>query len=188
MHRIPVALLCCGLLVGCGIDHPRRGAADTRLASPHPPQSIDSVRLRWQDSARALLREIRLRSGPVEPEGPALIAVYPFLEPGAEIHDPELASLVADFRAGLVAARRIADAAGLEYWEQYGSSISLADRRSQMLSWPSVGRDGVGYVIVVPGFPPWTLFGHRADTVLAQDVAAYLEQVRAMQAPPPRGS
>jgi hypothetical protein len=126
--------------------------------------------------------------GPVEPEGPALIAVYPFIEPRAEILDPELASLVADFRAGLTAARRIAEGAELEFWERYGPAINLADRRSQMLSRPSVGRDGVGYVIVVPGFPPRTLLGHRADTILAQDVAAYLEQVRAMQAPPPRGS
>ncbi|HET6778822.1 MAG TPA: hypothetical protein VFH26_08025 [Gemmatimonadales bacterium] len=146
------------------------------------------MRQRQHDSIHALLRDRRLRSGPVEPEGPALIAVYPFIQPGAEPQNPELASLVADFRGGLAAARQLAQAAGLEYWERYGPSITLADRRSQMLSWPSVGRDGVGYVIVVPGFPPRTLPGHRADTVLARDVAVYLEQVRAMQAPPTSGS
>jgi hypothetical protein len=149
MSLILLALLSCGFLVGCNIDQPRPDAVDAQLSLLRPPQSLDSARRHWQDSIQVLMRDRRLRSGPVEPEGPALIAVYPFLEPGTEALDPELASLVRDFRTGLAAARQLAHAAGLEYWERYGPSITLADRRGQMLSSPSVGRDGVGYVIVV---------------------------------------
>jgi hypothetical protein len=182
------ACVVCAIIASCR-QSPIPVAGDTVTIRLDEPEPSDSALLQFEDSFEAMVRHSRLGYRGVMLEGPTLVAVYPEVRKTAEKADRELARFVADFRADLPAARRIAGAAALVYEERYGPAVRLADPFNNMPTLASVvGDDGVGFIVVVPGFPPRTLPGHRPDTVLAKVVAEYLAEVRAAQSPPEVGT
>ena len=172
-----INVLLLGLTVAChsSSGRPVRSAAGV---------TDSSLRLRREafkrhiDSLNRIALDVRLHSRTVDPEGPALIAFYP--SPGTETArvNAELTSAVDNFRARLPRARALAADLGWEYWERYGSTVSLADRRGQVGTNVGLGAGGFGFILFAPGYPPRVVPGTEADSTLVREANGYLEQIR----------
>lgn len=175
----------CFLLIG-GIACRSAPEPARYLGAKRPDSTLQRQRgslARMTDSMRREFIEERLHRGVVEPEGPALIAFYPAPFRAPVMGDSDLSRAIVQFRDRIPRARELAHGLGWEYWERYGSTIRIADRRGLIAKEVGLPALGFGFVVLVPGYPPRMVPGIGADSALTRAMDQYLTELKSLGEP-----